>query len=149
MRLHDIKRGLAIYNGDLQDPDRISLRYVPRNPTEAVAAAEEAVMLLKEEGLVGMSLASSYRQCSKFSLELGMVAKAKAYALKELEVERYCMGTETSFVSDPGNAESWMKHVEWTAERDQVKIRMCEKRNMKEQKKADKKAAKKAGKGGR
>ena len=78
-----------------------------------------------------------------------MVEKAKAYTLMELEVERYCLGTETQYMKDPDDAESWMKHVDMVAERDQVIVRICEKRDQKEKKKADKKAAKKAAKGGR
>lgn len=147
-RLYDNNCGLKAYDGKLNRDERIPLRLIPRNPTEALTMAEESVSILKEEGLVGMVLAAAYRQSSRYCLQLGMVEKAKAYAKKELEVERYCLGTETEYLNDGkkgGNADHWMKEIEWMAEKERVKIRMCEKRCQKEQKKADKKAAKKAG----
>ena len=72
-----------------------------------------------------------------------MVEKAKAYGQKEVEVEKYCLGTETAHMRNPTNAETWVKEVKTVEEKEQVKIRMCEKRSKKEMKKADKKAAKK------
>ena len=143
-RLEDIRLDLKAYGG--RRNERISYDLVPNHPKEALAVAEEAVTLLREEGLVGMPIAKAYRQVSKYSLHLGLVDKAKAYAIKELEVERYCLGMETEYMKEPGNAASWMKQVEFTVEKDKVKIRMCEKRGVKEKKKADKKAAKKAAK---
>lgn len=45
-----------------------------------------------------------------------------------------------------GNAAAWVEEIEQIVEKDGVKIRMCEKRVAKENKKAEKKAAKKKGK---
>lgn len=73
-----------------------------------------------------------------------------AYARKELEVQRYCLGTETEHLeSDMEGAEFWIKDLEQRAEHDRVKIAMNQKRTKKEEKRAEKKAMKKAGKGGR
>ena len=149
-KLHDFTRGLQGYDGKTDSSaQRVPVSLVPRNPSEALAMAENSITLLREEGLLGMSLASTYRHCSKYALQLGMVEKAKAYAKKELEVERYCLGMETEYLNDGrkgGNADSWLKQIEWIAEKDRVKIRMCEKRCQKEQKKVEKKAAKKSAK---
>lgn len=149
-KLYDLTRGLQDYDGTMsQSEQRVPASLIPRNPGEALTIAENSITLVKDEGLLGMSLASTYRRCSKYALQLGMVEKAKAYAKKELEVERYCLGMETEYLNDGrkgGNAESWMKQIEWSADKDRVKLRMCEKRCQKEQKKAEKKAEKKAAK---
>ncbi|KAK3721065.1 hypothetical protein LTR37_003355 [Vermiconidia calcicola] len=146
--IFDLKRGLSAYDGNHVKGRRTPDRLIPHNPTEAVAAAENLVQLLCEDGLEGMDLAFAYRIASKYSLQLGMVEKAKTYAVEEAEVELHCLGTETGHLKD-GNAEAWLKRIRWTAEKDAVKIRMCEKRGMKEAKKAEKKADKKAKKGAR
>ena len=159
-RLHDIVRGLKAYNGQDSGPEPVPIRLIPKNPASALQVADTAISLLQEEGLTGMPLATAYRQASKYSLQQGLVEKAKSYAAKEAEVERCCLGTETVYLNDGegggdgrvggGDAESWAKWIDHMAEKDAVKIRMCEKREAKErkrvEKKADKKAAKKGGK---
>ena len=73
-----------------------------------------------------------------------------AYARKELEVQRYCLGTETAHMEEGmEGAEFWIHHLESVAEKDRVRIAMCQKRTKKEDKKAEKKAAKRAAKSGR
>ena len=71
-----------------------------------------------------------------------------AYARKELDVQRYCLGTETAHLEEEG-AEFWIKHLEQSVGKDRVRITMNQKRTEKEEKRAEKKAAKKAGKGAR
>ena len=149
-RLEDLGFALAAYDGKEVPGYIYKKSLIPQNQTQALARAEESITLLRQEGLVGMCLTSMYRQCSKYSLQLGMVEKAKAYGMKELDIERCCLGTETEYMNEgsgDGNAEAWIRHVEATAERDQVRIRMCEKRFRKEAQRAEKKAAKKAAKG--
>ena len=126
----------------------ITNKFVPSSPASALRKAEGIVQILKEEGLLGMCLANAYRQCSRFSLEEGMIEKAKAYALKELEVERSCLGLEADHLVEGGNAHSWMQHIQATAEKQQDWIKMCEKRIKKEQKRIEKKAVKKGSNGG-
>lgn len=91
-----------------------------------------------------------YRECSKYCIKLGKMAKAMAYARKELEMERICLGDETDHL-EPNNegAKFWIQHLGKMSEQEAVKDWMNQKREAKEQKKADKKAAKKAGKGGK
>ena len=148
--LYDINKRLAVYDGNRTQG---LIGPIPQHPTKALALAKESVVLLQEEDSVGMDLATAFRRASKYSLQLGLVGQAEFYAKKELEVERYCLGTETGYMKDPENAESWLMHIAYAADRDQVKIRMSGKRSKKEQKKVDKKAeekaAKTAGKGGR
>ena len=97
-----------------------------------------------------LTLYPRYRECSRFNLKLGLIDRATAFALKEQEVEHYCNGDETAHLaSDMEAAEFWLKHIEDTAEKEKVKIKMNRKRAVKEEKKAEKKAAKKAGKGKR
>lgn len=76
------------------------------------------------------------------------MAKAMAYARKELEIEFACVGEDTEHLGEQG-ARFWINSLETMSEAEKVKARMNEKRNAKEQKKSDKKAAKKAGKGRR
>ncbi|KAK5118169.1 hypothetical protein LTR85_008149 [Meristemomyces frigidus] len=122
----------------------------PSNPSKALRWGEEVILLLKQQGLEDMELAPAYRKCSKYCVQLGQLEKAMAYARKELEVQRYCLGTETAHMEkDMEGAEFWIKHLEQTAEKDRVKIAMNQKRTKKEDKRAEKKAAKKAAKGGR
>ena len=54
-----------------------------------------------------------YRQMSMFSLACGFREKAVGYAKKNLEVERYCIGTDTAYLEDDleKSAESWLQHV--------------------------------------
>ena len=97
-----------------------------------------------------MDLAQSYRECSKYSLAEGLYSKAMEYAQKELEVEKVCVGDETEHLEkDMEGAKFWIKHLENLSKGQQVKMRMCEKRNKKELKKEEKKRAKKEQKGGR
>lgn len=59
-----------------------------------------------------------YRECARNSLKAGNLDKAIAYAKKELDVERYCVGTETAHLQeDMDGAEYWLAHLE--AEREQ------------------------------
>lgn len=70
-----------------------------------------------------------------------------AYALKKQEIERYCIGEEIANLElAKEGAQSWLVHIERTAEKDRVKINANRKRALKEEKKAEKKAAKKAAK---
>ena len=73
-----------------------------------------------------------------------------AYARKEINVQRYCLGTETAHLEqNMEGAEFWIKHLDPSAEKDRVTIAMNQKRTKKEEKRAAKKAAKKAERGGR
>ncbi|KAK4540498.1 hypothetical protein LTR36_009136 [Oleoguttula mirabilis] len=143
-RIVELATGLAKY-------DLGSLDYAtPSNHSKALVWGEEVLLLLREQGLEDMVLAPAYRKCSRYCVQLGQMEKAMAYARKELEVQRYCLGTETAHMEmDMEGAEFWIKHVEQMAEKDRVKIAMNQKRTRKEDKKAEKKAAKKAVKGGR
>ena len=83
-------------------------------------------------------------------MELGQLEKATAYARKELQVQRYCLGSETAhLVEDMEGAELWIRHLEHDVEQDRVKIAMNQKRMKKEDKRVQKKAAKKSAKSGR
>lgn len=153
-RLEEIVQGLTVYQKADQLMRAISPYPVPRNGREALAWAEEAVSLLKQEGLLGVDLSSAYRQCSELSIAEGQLEKAKAYAKKEMEIERICLGESTTdWLNTPeqpyASANAWIKHLENLSEQDEVKLRMNEKRHAKDQKKADRKAAKKAAKGAR
>ena len=118
----------------------------------ALTIAGSAINLMREERLTYMALAKLHRQASKYSLQLGKVDKAKSHANKEAEAERLCLGAETTYLNKKGveegggNAAAWMNEIQRIVEKDGVKIRMCEKRVLKENKRAEKKAAKKKGK---
>ncbi|KAF2165997.1 hypothetical protein M409DRAFT_23724 [Zasmidium cellare ATCC 36951] len=147
-RLQRIGEGLAVY----ERHDRILTNFaphpVPKDDAQALAWLEESVGLLKEEGLAEHNLVHAYRQCSEYALKLGQAAKAMAYARKELEVERVCLGDETDHMEEGmEGAKFWIRHLEKMSEQEAVKDRMNQKREAKEQKKNDKKAAKKAAKG--
>ena len=145
-RISELQRAIAIYENKRNDSGSVR---VPRNPAEALTVAENLVVLFKEEGLVGMNLADAYRDCANYSLQQGDIAKAIDYAKKELEVERYCIGTETAHLKeDMEGAECRIEHLRATVEKDAVKYRASEKRHKKEEKRQEKKAAKKAGKKG-
>jgi hypothetical protein len=151
--IEQARSGLTIYDGEklhgARPPD-----VVPREPNLALNMAEVAIDLMRAEQLVNMALAKLHRQASKYALQLGRVDKAKSHAVKEAEVEKVCMGSETAYLNNvsatdsSGNAAAWVKEIERMVEKGRVKIRMCEKRVAKETKKADKKAEKKAGKKG-
>lgn len=146
IRLYDINRALEIYDGKVEQAYYIPDYLIPQNPKAALAMAEEGLALLKEEGLVGMPRASMFRLGSRYSLQIGTIEKANAYAQNELEVERMCLVMETEYLKDgtgAGNAEQWIKRLDWIVQNEMAKIRMCEKREKKEQKRLEKKAAKK------
>jgi hypothetical protein len=143
------KQILAAYDGESGKAQKLNPRFLPQNPGKALEMAETLVEGLREEGLVGMDLAAAYRYVSKYSLQQGMPSKAKVVALKEAEVEKYCLGDVTGWMEGAGNAASWLKHIEATMEKDGVKMRMCMKRELKETKRMEKKAEKKARRGGR
>ena len=156
-RRHSIeqaKNGLTIYDGKKLQGARMPF-VVPKEPQLALHMAEVAIDLMGKEQLVNMSLAKLHRQVSKYALQLNLGEKAKGHAVREAEVEKVCLGSETAYFNDVGvldgggNAAAWMKEVDRVVEKDRVKIRMCEKRVAKEAKRADKKAEKKAGKKGR
>ena len=70
------------------------------------------------------------------------MAKALAYAKKELEIELVCVGDDNDHKDNKmESAKFWIKHLENMSEQEKVKLRMKEKWVAKEQKKADKKAA--------
>ena len=102
--------------------------------------------------MTDMSLARLHRQAAKYSLHLGKIDNAKSHATQESEVDKMCLGTETAYLNENaraeggGNAAVWMEEIQRIVEKDGVKIRMCQKRVFKENKKAEKKAAKKKGK---
>jgi len=143
-RIFDFKRCSYAYEGDQVRASDVPAYIIPRNPIEALDRAHEIIKLLLQEGLLGMELAQAYRWASKYSLQSGMLEKAKAFAQKEAEVELYCLGKETGYMSEPSNAAGWTKQLEDMADKDKVKFKMCEKRMMKEAKRLDKKAEKKA-----
>jgi hypothetical protein len=143
------KQILAAYDGESVKAQKLNPNFLPQYPGKALEMAETLVEGLQEEGLVGMDLAAAYRYVSKYSLQQGMPGKAKEAALKEAEVEKYCLGDETGWMEGAGNAASWLKHVQTTIENAGVKLRMCMKRELKETKRMEKKAEKKARRGGR
>ncbi|KXS98201.1 hypothetical protein AC578_285 [Pseudocercospora eumusae] len=146
--LFQLDQALAIYeSGSILRAATLQFQ-VPMNHRQALAAAEEMVMLLKEEGLFGIDLAHAYRECSKYSVKEGQMAKAMAYAKKELEIEVACVGEDAEHLGELG-ARFWINSLETMSEAEKLKARMNEKRNAKEQRKSDRKAAKKAGKGRR
>jgi hypothetical protein len=54
-----------------------------------------------------------YRDCAKYCLKLGLTKKALDFARKELEAERYCIGTDTEHLrKDMRGAEYWLAHLE-------------------------------------
>ena len=161
MNRHSIdqdKRSLAVYDGTA--PTKGTKEYrewrkpgiVLTDPNMALTTAEFAICLMREESLIDMSLARLHRLASKYSLQLGEVDKAKSHAMHEAEAEKMCLGTETAYLDEKalteggGNAAAWTREIERIVEREGVKIRMCQKRVLKANKKAEKKAAKKKGK---
>ncbi|KAK5165512.1 uncharacterized protein LTR77_009041 [Saxophila tyrrhenica] len=140
-KINVVKRSLYAFEGEHARADGIC---APRSPSEALDRAQDLIKLLREEGLLGMDLAQAYRWASKYSLQFGVLEKARDYAQKEAEVELCCLGPETDYMGGSGNAASWLKHVQATAEKDKVKLRACEKRMAKEVKRMEKKAEKKA-----
>ena len=146
-----IRSGLATYDGTAS-PGSEPPDIVPTDPNLALNMAEAAIELMRTEQLANMHLAKLHRQASKYSLQRGMADKARSHAQNEAQVERVCLGTETEYLNagqGDGNAATWASEVERIAEKDRVKIRMCEKREFKDKKKAQKKAEKKAAKKGR
>jgi hypothetical protein len=146
-----IRAGLATYDG-AASPGAEKPDVVPTDPNLALNMAEAAIELMRTEQLANMHLAKLHRQASKYSLQRGMVDKARSHAQKEAQVERLCLGTETEYLNagqGDGNAATWANEIDRIAEKDRVKIRLCEKRGVKDKKKAQKKAEKKAGKKGR
>jgi hypothetical protein len=67
-----------------------------------------------------------------FSLACGFPEKAAKYAKKSLEVERYCIGTDTAYLEDDleKSAESWLRHVtnELAKQQDTVAALVADKR---------------------
>lgn len=154
-KIEDVREALNIYEGLASEDDGAPDTAVPRHPRMALDMAERAITLMLDENLLGMSLAKIHRQASKYSLQLGDIGKAGSHAKQEVEIEKICLGSETQHLNDKaisasgGNAAAWAKEVERVAEREQVKFRLCEKREAKDRKKADKKAQKKAEKKGK
>ncbi|KAI0596358.1 hypothetical protein F4775DRAFT_565073 [Biscogniauxia sp. FL1348] len=103
-------RQMAVLNPSLFA--RMPAPPMPKDANEALQNAEELASLLKEQGLEGMELCKTYRDCSKHSLELGDVAKAVEYGRKELDIERCIIGTETAHLRDDMyGAEYWLAHL--------------------------------------
>lgn len=70
-----------------------------------------------------------------------------AYARKELEIEKVCLGDDVNHLEEGSKcAKLWIEQLGRLSEQEAVKDRMNQKREAKEQKREDKKAAKKAGK---
>jgi hypothetical protein len=104
--------------------------HIPHTPKEALEVAEELLTLMREEAITNYSLSGmyvsrevpdslarywqhhSYRDCATYSLACGFSGKAVKYANKELEVERYCIGTETAHLEqDMRGADFWLPYV--------------------------------------
>ncbi|TKA77424.1 hypothetical protein B0A55_04811 [Friedmanniomyces simplex] len=111
---------------------------MPRSATEKIQLAEELVMLLREEGLVGMPLAQAYRRCSKYGLEAGQGLKSLEYARSAVEVEQTSIGTVMKL---PENAEAWLRLLEemagsgdrrFRAERERMRLESERVRKMEE-----------------
>ena len=153
-QIEQIVAGLAVYDGAkplmVKVPD-----IVPDTPDLALTMAETAIEVAGKEQLVNMYVAKLHRQAAKYALQERRIEKAKSHAQREAKVERICLGEETTYLNDRdvreggGNAAAWLKYIEEVAKKDQVNIRMCEKREAKERKHAAKKAEKKAAKGKR
>ena len=59
-----------------------------------------------------LTLYYSYRELATFSLACGESGKALKYANRELEVEKYCIGTKTAHLEkDMKGAKFWLSHV--------------------------------------
>ena len=144
-QIDKIRAGLAIYDGTASPAHNVA-DVVPTDPHLALNMAEAAIELMRTEQLTNMHLARLHRQASKYALQRGMVDKARSHAQKEAQVETLCLGTETEYLNDKagGNAATWAREIERTAEKDRVKIRLCEKRELKDMKKGEKKAQTKA-----
>ncbi|ATY58943.1 TPR domain [Cordyceps militaris] len=69
----------------------------PENDSEALDDAQELITLLKEQGLEGMGLCNTVLQKA-----------AKDFAVRELELERRLIGTETEHLGHEG-AEFWLR----------------------------------------
>ncbi|KAI1104095.1 SET domain-containing protein [Jackrogersella minutella] len=114
-------QALAAYAcGASEESNFSAVHGIPRiaTPQEALKAAEELVQLLKRQRLYGMELYiksdddGRYRECSNYAFDSGLYDKALEYALKELELERLLIGTETGHLQDePSGAEYWVDHV--------------------------------------
>ncbi|EGX91951.1 TPR domain protein [Cordyceps militaris CM01] len=105
-RMRQLDQRLAVYACPLA---RFILRMdSPENDSEALDDAQELITLLKEQGLEEMGLCNTYRACSKFSLALGAWKAAKDFAVRELELERRLIGTETEHLGHEG-AEFWLR----------------------------------------
>ncbi|KAK3937293.1 hypothetical protein QBC46DRAFT_267878 [Diplogelasinospora grovesii] len=117
-RMFQLDQRLAAYDSPLRglmslDTSPLARMLAPDMPAsvdEALKDADQLVELLKKQGLEGMELCKTYRECSKYSLELGSIPKALDYARKELDIERYCIGTETAHLpKDMEGAEYWIR----------------------------------------
>ncbi|KAK3936719.1 hypothetical protein QBC46DRAFT_24732 [Diplogelasinospora grovesii] len=120
-RMFELDQRLAAYESPWQR--RMDLRTsplarmlapaMPSSVKGALQDAEQLAELLKRQGLEGMELCKTYRECSKYSLKLGSTEKAMYYARKELDIERCCIGTETAHLQkDMEGAEYWLAHLE-------------------------------------
>ncbi|EME40863.1 hypothetical protein DOTSEDRAFT_27464 [Dothistroma septosporum NZE10] len=146
-RMFQIDQGFALFENGMRLNAPGS---VPRNTREALSYAEKLVELFKKEMILGMDLAQTYRECSKYSLAEGLYSKAVDYAKKELELEQICVGEETEHLErDMEGAKFWVKHLENLTKGEQVKLRMNERRHRREEILAEKRRAKKEGKGGK
>lgn len=56
-------------------------------------------------------LSYGYRECCHYQQKCGNLPKAIRYAKEELEIERYCMCEESSFVGSVG-AQHWLRRLE-------------------------------------
>ncbi|KAI1496376.1 hypothetical protein F5X99DRAFT_424715 [Biscogniauxia marginata] len=119
-RAFELDQGLAVFDspfGRMPGLNELPLvrMLTPRIPTsviEALQNAEELVNLLKKQGIEGMELCKTYRDCSKHSLELGDIPRALDYARKELDIERCIIGTETAHLrNNMDGAEYWLAHL--------------------------------------
>ncbi|KAI1814440.1 hypothetical protein GGS20DRAFT_412994 [Poronia punctata] len=106
-RMFQLDQSLAVWNSPLMNGiARSSAR-------SALQDAMELVGLLNKQGLEGMELSRTYRDCSKASLELGRMDAALDYAYKELENEECIMGTETEHMrKELEGAKYWIEHLE-------------------------------------
>ena len=78
----------------------------------------------------------SYRQCSKYCLKAGLLDKAVAYANKERDVERYCIGADTAdlphLAVDRKGAVPWLNFIR-SATQTEVNKRKASEQSLKEE----------------
>ncbi|KAI0965215.1 TPR domain protein [Xylaria arbuscula] len=86
---------------------------------EKLQRAQSLAELLENQGLEGRDLCRAYRYCSEWSIFCsGSMTLAISYAVKELEIERRIIGTETEHLRPRlKGAEYWLESLDKVAQR--------------------------------